>query len=104
MSPGNSRGPQALHAIGSVVAGYRHDVMHSKKGGTPTAAQARCDAALERLAPAEWIAGLAGSRGSPEPPLQKALQGSRRHPRHPPYPLLVANPPERHQIALAATP
>ena len=44
----------ALHAIGSVLAGELHDLVTVRADESPKVAQARYDAAVERLSAAEW--------------------------------------------------
>ena len=44
----------ALHAIGSVLAEALHDSINMNADAPPGAAQARYDAAVERLTAAEW--------------------------------------------------
>ncbi len=44
----------ALHAIGSVLAGELHDLVTVRADESPEVAQARYDAAVERLSAAEW--------------------------------------------------
>jgi len=44
----------ALHAIGSVLAEELHDLVTVRADDSPEVAQARYDAAVERLSAAEW--------------------------------------------------
>ena len=44
----------ALHAVGSVVADHFFDAMHAKDKDFSVTAQARYDAAVERLTAREW--------------------------------------------------
>jgi post-segregation antitoxin (ccd killing protein) len=47
----------ALHAIGSVVAQHLYEAMHAKDEDTSATAQARYNAAVERLTAKEWLRG-----------------------------------------------
>ena len=53
MKQGLSR-HDALHAVGSVVADHFFDAMHTKDKNFSVTAQARYDAAVERLTAREW--------------------------------------------------